>query len=114
MLELIALAGLFIGGLAVAAILGIVFLVLKLAFWAVLLPFRLLTKLIWVPIGLAAGGVGLAAGAAIIPIALVIGLVVAVLAAIAAVLALLIPAIPFLLLGLAVWAVLRRRPAAVA
>ena len=111
MLELIAFAGLLIAGFACMAVIGVVFLVLKIALWAVFLPFRLLFKLMWLPIGLVIGTAGLAAGATILPILLIVGLVVAVLGAIAAVLALLVPAIPFVLLGLVVWAVMRRRPA---
>ena len=58
MLELIALAGLFIAGLAVAAVFGVVFLVVsQVVFWAVFLPFRLLFKLMWMPVGLVDGGV---------------------------------------------------------
>ena len=45
------------------------------------------------------GAVGLAAGAAVLPILLIVGLAVVVLGAFAALLALLVPAIPFLLLG---------------
>ena len=112
MLELMALAGLFIGGLAVMAVVGVVFLVLKIVLFAVFLPFRLLFKLLWIPIGLVGGFFSLAAGAAIIPIMLTVGVAVAIIGAIAALLALLVPAIPFLLLGLMVWAFLRRRPAA--
>ena len=91
MLELIALAGLLIAGLAVASVIGVVFLLFKIVFWAIFLPFRLLFKLIWLPVGL----------------------VVAAFAAMAALLALLVPAIPFILLGLMVWAVMRKRPVVV-
>ena len=112
MLELIALAGLLMAGLAVASVIGVVFLLFKIVFWAVFLPFRLLFKLIWLPIGLVGGVVSLAAGAALLPIILTVGLVVAAFAAIAALLALLVPAIPFVLLGLMIWAIVRRRPAA--
>jgi len=58
------------------------------------------------------GAFSLAAGAAIVPILLVVGVVVAVLGAIAAILALVVPAIPFVLLGLMIWAIVRKRPAA--
>ena len=111
MLELIALAGLVIAGLAVFAVVGVVFFVLKLLFWTIFLPFRLLMKLLWLPVGLAMGALGLAAGAAVLPILLVVGLAVAVLGAIAAILALLVPAIPFILLGFVVWAIVKARPA---
>jgi hypothetical protein len=113
MLELIALAGLFIGGLAVLAVVGVVFLVLKIAFFLVFLPFRLLFKLLWIPVGLVGGAFSLVAGAAILPILLTVGVAVAVIGAVAALLALLVPAIPFILLGLMIWALMRKRPAVV-
>lgn len=61
-----------------------------------------------VPIGLVGGALSLAAGAALLPILLTVGLAVAVIGAVAALLALLVPAIPFVLLGLAIWAMMRR------
>jgi hypothetical protein len=112
MLELIALAGLLIAGLAVFSVVGVVFFVFKIALWAVFLPFRLLFKLLWIPVGLIGGLFSLAAGAAVLPILLVVGLVVAVVGAIAAFLALLVPMIPFILLGLMIWAFMRKRPVA--
>jgi hypothetical protein len=69
--------------------------------------------LLWVPIGLTMGAFSLAAGAAIVPILLVVGAVVAVLGVIAAILALIVPAIPFVLLGLMIWAIVRKRPVSV-
>lgn len=113
-MELIAFAGLLIAGFAVMAVVGILFLVFKIVLWAVFMPFRLLFKLLWLPVGLIGGAFSLAAGAAILPILLLVGVVVAVVGAIAALLALLVPAIPFLLLGLMIWAFMRRRPTAVA
>ena len=112
MLGLIAFAGLLIAGFAFMAVIGLVFFVLRVAMWAVFLPFRILFKLLWLPIGLIGGLFRLDAGATLIPIVLTVGLVVAVFAAVAAIVALLIPAIPFVLLGLVVWAVTRRQPAA--
>ena len=88
MLELIALAGLIIGGLAVACVVGVVFVVFKVVFWAVFLPFRLLFKLMWLPVGLVMGALSLAAGVTLLPILLFVGLIVAVLGAIAALVAL--------------------------
>ena len=113
MLELIALAGLLMAGLAVASVIGVVFLLFKIVFWAIFLPFRLLFKLLWLPIGLVGGALSLVAGAALVPILLTVGIVVAVFAALAALLALLVPAIPFVLLGLMVWAILRKKPVVV-
>ena len=64
------------------------------------------------PIGLVTGALGLVAGATLLPVLLVVGLAVAVLGAIAALIALLVPAIPFILLGLTIWAFTRKRPVA--
>ena len=115
MLELIALAGLLIAGFAVFAVVGLVFLVLKLVFWVVFFPIRLLLKLLWIPFGLVMGALGLAAGAAILPILLVVGGAVAVIGLVAALLALLVPAIPFVLLGFVIWAIVKaNRPATAA
>ena len=111
MIELIALTGLLVAGIAVAAVFGLVFLVLKVVLWAVILPFRILFKLLMIPVWLTLGALGLAAGAAALPILLVVGAGVVVVGVLAALVALLIPAIPFVLLGLAIWAVMRRRPA---
>src|ERR1044072_8802880 len=47
MLGLIAFAGLLIAGFAFMAVMGLVFMVVRVAFWAVFLPFRLLFKLMW-------------------------------------------------------------------
>ena len=61
------------------------------------------------------GAVGLAAGAAVLPIVLIVGLAVLVIGAIAALLALLVPAIPFVLLGFVIWAIVKaNRPPATA
>jgi hypothetical protein len=110
MLEFVALAALVIGGLAVFAVIGVVFLVFKIVLFAVFLPFRLLFKLLWIPVGLVGGAFSLVAGAAMVPVLLMVGLVIAAIAAIAAVLALLVPALPFVLLGLMIWALTRTRP----
>ena len=80
-------------------------------FYLRVFSFRLLFKLLWIPVGLVGGAFSLVAGAAILPVLLIVGVAVVVIGAIAAVLALLVPAIPFILLGLAVWAVMRTRPA---
>ena len=88
MVELFVFGGLVAAGLAVAAVLGFVFFLIKLAFWLVLLPFRLLLKAVMIPVWLTLGALGLAAA-----------------------LALVLPAIPFVLLGLLLWAIFHRSPA---
>jgi hypothetical protein len=99
-----------------AAVFGLVFLVLKIALWAVFLPIRILFKVFFkvlmIPVLLTLGALGLAASAAALPILLIIGAGVVVMGVVAAIVALLLPAIPFILLGLMVWAFMRRRPVA--
>ena len=112
MFGLFALLGLMIAGFAVAAVIGTVFLVLKLVLWAVILPFRLLFKILMIPVWMTLGALGMLAGAAFIPIVLVVIAGVAVVGLVAALLALLLPAIPFVLFGLLIWAMMRRRPVA--
>ena len=112
MIGFLAFAGLLAAaGLALFSLIGLVFFVIRMAFWTVFLPFRILLKVLMIPVALTVGAIGLAAGAAAIPILLVVVTAVVVVGAIAAVLALLVPAIPFILLGLVIWAVVRKSPA---
>jgi hypothetical protein len=111
MIELLVLGGLVAAGLAVAAVVGFVFFLLKLVFWVVLLPFRLALKALMIPVWFTLGAVGLAVGAVAVPAVLAIVAVVAVLGLLAAALAFVLPAIPFVLLGLLLWAIFRRSPA---
>ncbi len=108
-----ALAGLLVAGLAVASLIGLAFFIVKIVLWTVLLPLRILLKVLMIPVWFTLGAVGLAAGAVALPIVLLVVAAVVVVGAIATILALLIPAVPFILLGLLIWAVLRKRPAAV-
>jgi hypothetical protein len=111
MIELLIFGGLATAALAVVAILGFVFFLLKAVLWVVLLPFRLLLKLIMIPVWLTLGAVGLALGAAVLPVILVVLTAVAVIGVVGTILALLLPAIPFVLLGLMLWAIFRKTPA---
>ena len=72
MVELFVFGGLVAAGLAVAAVLGFVFFLIKLAFWLVLLPFRLLLKAVMIPVWLTLGALGLAAGAVALPVVLAV------------------------------------------
>jgi hypothetical protein len=112
MFGLFALIGLMIAGFAVAAVIGTIFLVLKVVLWAVFLPFRLLFKILMIPVWMTMGAVGMMAGVAFIPIVLIVLAGIAVIGMVAALLALLLPAIPFVLFGLMIWALMRRRPVA--
>lgn len=105
------LAGLVMVGVAAAAIIGFVLALLKLALCLVILPFKILFKILMIPVWFVLGALGLAAGVVAAPLlAVVVGgvVVVGVLAALAA---LLLPAIPFVLLGLLLWAIFSRGPA---
>jgi hypothetical protein len=111
MIELIVFGGLLLVGLAVAAVLGFVFFVMKLVLWIVLLPFRLLLKALMIPVWLTIGSLGLAAGALSLPILAAVfgGLIL--MGIVGAILALMLPAIPFVLLALLLWVIFRRSPA---
>jgi hypothetical protein len=122
-MELVVLAVLAVG-VAVAAVIGFLFLLLKLVFWVVFfplklvfslvfLPIRLLFKLTTLPFGLAFGTVGVGLGLIALPlIILVVGGVLLV-GLVVAIVAVMIPAIPFILLGLLLWSVFRKRPAVI-
>jgi len=112
MIGFLAFAGLLAAaGMAFFSLIGLVFFFVRMVVWTVFFPFRILLKVLMIPVALAFGAIGLAAGAAAIPILLVVVTAVVVFGAIAALLALLVPAIPFVLLGLAIWALVRKRPA---
>lgn len=123
MVEFFVLAVLAVVGLAVAAVLGFVFFLLKLVLWLVFLPVKLvfwglffplkfLFKLIWLPIGLTFGALGMTAGMIGLPIVFLFFGGFLVFALITAIIGLLIPAIPFVLLGLLLWTIFGRGPAA--
>lgn len=112
MIELLVLGAIAVAGLAVAAVLGFVLLFLRFVFWAVLLPVRLLFRLLMFPVWLALGAAGLVVGTVAVPVVLAGVALVAVLGVVAAVLAIVLPVIPFVLLGLLVWALVRRSPVA--
>jgi hypothetical protein len=111
MVELVALAALVFVGLAIAAVVGVVLVALKIVLWTVLLPFRILLKLLWLPIWLGLGAIGLLFGTLAIPVVLLVVGGVIVFGLFAAIVGLMLPAIPFILLGLLIWSIARRRPA---
>jgi hypothetical protein len=113
MIELLVLGGLVAAGLAVAAVIGFVFFLLKIVLWVVLLPFRILLKALMIPVWLTLGAFGLAAAAVAVPVVLVALAGVAIVGIVAALLAVLLPAVPFVLLGLMLWAIFRRPAPAV-
>jgi hypothetical protein len=111
MVELLVFGGLAAAGLAVAVVLGFVFFLLKIALWVVLLPVRLLLKAIMIPVWLTLGAIGLTLGVVAVPVVLAAIALMAVIGLVGAVLAFALPLIPFVLLGLLLWAIFRRSPA---
>jgi hypothetical protein len=108
MLEFLTLAMLAVVAAGAIALVGVVVLVLKAVLWLVLLPFRILFKVAAFGVGALFGGVGLLFGVVLVPLLLlaVAGVVVA--AIVSALVALTIPAIPFVLLGLLIWSLVRK------
>jgi hypothetical protein len=113
MVELFVLGMLVMGALAVAAVIGFVLFLIKTLIWIVMLPIRLVMWMLWIPIGLTMGALGLAAGVVAVPILLAVVAGFVIFTVIAAVLSVMLPLVPFVLLGLLVWALFfRARPAA--
>jgi hypothetical protein len=110
MIELLVLGGLVLVGLAIAAVASVVFLLLKLVFWVVFLPFRLLFRLLMIPIWIMVGLLGAGAAALALPVVFIALAGVALVGLVAAALAVLLPATPFILLGLLIWAIFKPRP----
>ena len=112
---MIVLIAFLLAGLAFFSLAGFVFFIVKLALWTVLLPLRILFKVFFkvlmIPVWLTLGAIGMAAGVALLPILLIIGVAIAIVGVIVALVAALVPLIPFILLGLAIWALVRKRPA---
>jgi hypothetical protein len=108
MIELLALATLAVVAAGALALVGVIALVLKLVFWVVLLPFRLFFKAAGFALGALFGGLGLLAGVVVVPLLLLVVAGAVVAAIVSALVALLIPAVPFVLLGLLVWSLVRK------
>ena len=102
--------------LAVAAVVSVGVFVLRMAFWMVLLPLRMLFGLLFVPFWIAKTVLKVAFGVLLLPLMLIVGGVLAVAAFLAALVAVVTPLVPLLILGLLIWVVARsfRRPAAIA
>ena len=114
MVELFVLGGLALAGLTIAAVVGVIFFtffLLKIVLWLVFLPLRIVFNLLWLPVGFAIGTLGMTLGFVIVPLLLVIVPAFLIFALISAIVSALIPAIPFVLLGLLIWAMVRKTPA---
>jgi hypothetical protein len=100
-------------GLSIAAVLGVIFFLVRLVLWAALFPFRFLLKLLWAPVGLVLGALALVFGTIALPALFLIAGGIVVMAIVSVIASVLLPLLPFLLLGFALWALFRRRTAAV-
>jgi hypothetical protein len=103
----LALASIIFLALIVAAVVSVGALILRIAFWAILLPFRILFGLLFVPFWIAKTVLKLAVGAILLPVFLIGGILFAVVAAIAAIVAIITPLLPFALVAFLLWIVFR-------
>lgn len=112
MVGLLALAMILFFGVMV---IGIVGGLLKLIFWLVFLPFRLVFKLLALPFIALGLLLKVLVGVVLLPLFLGLGVVAVVGVGLIAVLGLLVPILPLVLAGLVVWALVKlvSRPAAV-
>ena len=91
----------------VALTLGAVFFFIRFVFSILLLPFRLVFSLLLFPLWIARAAVKLLSAVLILPVLLIGGLVVGLGFALAAIVTAVIPLLPFVLLGLIVWGLVR-------
>ena len=96
-------------------LLGLIGGILKLVFWLVFLPLRLLGKLIALPFVAIGLLLKMVFGVMFLPVLLVGGLVAVVFACLAALVSLIVPLMPLLIAGIVVWGLVKvfSRPAAV-
>jgi len=94
-------------------LLGLIGGILKLVFWLVFLPLRLLGKLIALPFVAIGFFFKLLFGVMLLPLLLVGGLIALVFAGLAALVALIVPLMPLLIAGIVVWGLVKvfSRPA---
>jgi hypothetical protein len=95
MLEILLLFSVLVGGVALAGAIAVAF-ALKALVWLVLLPFRLVLALVFVPILLVKMVIGLIAALVLIPVVLLVALTVAFL-----------PVVFLLFVGWLVWTIAR-------
>jgi hypothetical protein len=93
--------------LVVAAVVSVGALVLRMAFWTIFLPFRLIFGLLFIPFWIARTLLKMTVGIVMLPVLLIGGILVAIVAAVAALVAVITPLLPLLIVGLLVWAVFR-------
>ena len=104
---MLAILSLIFMALVVAAVVSVGALIVRAAFWALLLPFKLLFAVLFVPFWIAKTVLRLAFGLMLLPVLLLGGILVAIVAAIAAFVAIITPLLPFAIIGFLLWAVLR-------
>jgi hypothetical protein len=92
---------------------GLIGGILKLVFWVIFLPFRLLGSLVALPFMAAGAFFKVLFGVMFLPLLLVGGMVVLVFGVLAAVVSLLVPLMPLLIVGVVVWGLVKAfsRPA---
>jgi hypothetical protein len=105
--DVLALASLIFLALIVAAVVAVGALILRVAFWAILLPFKIVFGLLFLPFWIGKTLLRLAFGVVLVPVLLVGGILVAFVAAIAAIVAIITPLLPFAIVAFLIWMVFR-------
>ncbi len=110
---MLALASLILVALIFAAVVSVGALILRAAFWAILLPFKIVFGLLFVPFWIGKTVLKLTFGLVLVPVFLVGGILLAIVAALAAIVAIITPLLPFAIVAFLLWMVLRSfgRPA---
>jgi hypothetical protein len=109
---ILELASLVMTGLMVAAVVLVGVLMLKVVFFVVTLPFRLLFAVLFFPIWIVKTILKIAVAGVVMPWVASAGFGLVLIAAVAALAAVLLPLVPLLVVGLLLWAVFRSfRPA---
>jgi hypothetical protein len=103
----LALTSLIFLALIVAAVVSVGVLIVRIALWAILLPFKIVFGLLFLPFWIAKTLLRFAFGALLVPVFLVGGILLALVAAIAAIVAIITPILPFAIVAFLIWMVFR-------
>ena len=104
---MLALASLIFLALIVAAVVSVGVLIVRIAFWAILLPFKIVFGLLFLPFWIGKTLLRVALGAVLVPVFLVGGILLALVAAIAAIVAIITPLLPLAIVAFLIWMVFR-------
>jgi hypothetical protein len=106
-ITVLALVTLVLMGLMVAAVVSVGAIIVRVAFFAISLPFKILFGLLTFPFWIGKSVLRFAFGLVFVPLLLVVGILVAIVAAIAALVAIITPLLPFAIVAFLAWLVFR-------